>query len=360
MDHPTPAGCPGRLSIVVGLTAVILAGAILLAEGRSGEGARGTQTFQSRVDLVHVTVTVTNADGRLVPGLPREAFRVLENGRERSITYFSQGRVPVSLGIVLDISDSMFGQRITDAKLALKRFLGELLESGDEAFLLVFNHRPQLVASWTMPPETLGNRLGAVKPFGGTAIYDAMVEAIPMLQSRTYQRAALVLISDGADTASDKSVRSVSTLLRQTDGMVYAIAIDASHPRPINDPVNPYALQTMTDESGGYTEIVLDSADLGPATSRIAEELNQQYTLGYDAALPLDGSYRRIKVEVDGEDLRVRARRGYVATPVTETAKGGFAGGTASSIDGRVIPRAWSTALDAPAPPPAGSWPTRP
>ncbi len=285
--------------------------------GAASPGA-GIQNFRSRVDMVHVTVTVTNADGRLVPDLDRTDFRILEDGVPRPITHFSQGRVPVSLGIVLDISDSMFGQRFQDARRALDRFLQELLAPTDETFLVVFNHTPRLAAGWTVTPSALSRRLGELTPFGSTAIYDAMMEAVPLLGSRRHQRSALVLISDGADTASEHGVRTVTNLLRRSDGTVYAIAIDASRSRPINDPVNPYALRTLTDETGGYTEVVHDSSELGPATSRIAEELNQQYTLGYDAVTPLDGTYRRIKVEVASEGYRVRARRGYVATAVID------------------------------------------
>ena len=85
--------------------------------------------------------------------------------------------------------------------------------------------------------------------------------------------------------------------------------------RPINDRVNPFALREITSESGGYTEVVGDSPELGPATARIAEELNHQYTLAYRPPGPADGSYRSIRVRVPGKNYRVRTRRGYVATP---------------------------------------------
>jgi hypothetical protein len=95
---------------------------------------------------------------------------------------------------------------------------------------------------------------------------------------------------------------------------VYAIAIDAPETRAINDRVNPSALREITTESGGYTEVVHDSPELAPATARIADELNHQYTLSYTPARPVDGTYRSIRVRVAG-DYRVRNRRGYVADP---------------------------------------------
>ena len=101
--------------------------------------------------------------------------------------------------------------------------------------------------------------------------------------------------------------------MRRSDAFVYAIAIDAPDTRAINDRVNPHALREITTESGGYTEVVRDSPELGPATARIAAELDQQYTLTYMPDRPPDGSYRSIRVRVPGSEYRVRTRRGYVA-----------------------------------------------
>ena len=142
-----------------------------------------------------------------------------------------------------------------------------------------------------------------------------MMEALPLFDVREHQRAAVLLISDGSDTGSHADVRDVRRQLRRSDAFVYAIAIDAPDTRPINDRVNPFALREITTESGGYTEVVHDSPELGPATARIAEELTHQYTLGYVSSHPADGSYRSIRVRVPGREYRVRTRRGYVAEP---------------------------------------------
>lgn len=276
------------------------------------------QVFQTGVEVVNVTATVTDQDGRLVGDLDRDAFTIHENGKEQEITHFYQGRVPVSLGIVLDVSDSMRGQRMADARFALERFVSELLEPTDEVFLVSFNHAPQLVAPWTTPPGDIGRPLDQVHPFGGTAIYDAMEEAIPRFRDRTHQRAAILLISDGSDTASDANVRDIKRQLRRSDAFVYAIAIDDEEKRPINDRVNEFALMEMTDESGGYTEVIHSIDDLGPATARIAEELNNQYMLGYTPIDPPDNRFRAIRVRVKNTDYTVRARKGYTAIPFEE------------------------------------------
>ena len=288
----------------------------LLWLGIAGRAHGAEQVFRASVDLVQVTATVRDSTGRLVGDLRREDFEVFEDGKPQVVSQFQSGRVPVSLGVLLDVSESMYGQRISDASFALDRFLVDLLEPTDEAFLAIFNHDPTLHEGWTLDPATLGGRFAEVRPYGATAIYDAMAMVLPLFRTRSHQRAAIVLISDGSDTASDTSVREVQQLLRESDAFVYAVAIDAPESRPINDHVNPQALRDITDGSGGYTEVVHDSPDLVPATERIAEELNHQYTLAYSPGHPPDSRYHRIRVGVTRPgEYSVRARRGYVALP---------------------------------------------
>ena len=274
---------------------------------------RTQEVFRAGIELVQMAATVVDEDGRLVGDLRREDFEVFEDGVPQTLTDFTRDRVPLSLGVVLDVSQSMFGQRIEDARLALDQFLTDRLDPGDEVFISVFNHTQRIVVPWTIGPRQLRNRLADVRPYGGTSLYDAMMSALPLFNTREHQRAAVVLISDGSDTGSEADVRDVRRLLRRSPAFVYAIAIDAPDSRPINDRVNPFALREITSESGGYTEVVHDSPELGPATTRIAEELNHQYTLAYRPSGPVDGSYRSIRVRVVGREYRVRTRRGYVA-----------------------------------------------
>lgn len=276
---------------------------------------RGDDFFRTGVEIVQMAATVVDADGRLVGGLGRDDFEIFEDGRPQPLTHFTRDRVPLSVGVVLDVSQSMFGQRIDDARLALDQFLTDRLDVGDEVFVSVFNHEPSIAVPWTVGPRALRNRLDHVRPWGGTSIYDAMMNALPLFDGRRHPRAAVVLISDGSDTGSLADVRDVRRQLRRRPAFVYAIAIDAPHTRAINDRVNPFALREITTESGGYTEVVRDSPELGPATARIAEELNHQYMLGYRPTRPADGSYRSIRVRVAERNYTVRTRRGYVAEP---------------------------------------------
>ena len=277
---------------------------------------RDNRVFQTGIEITSITATVTDKEGHLVTGLPREAFEVYEDGVRQEITQFTRERVPVGLGVLLDISDSMFGQRIKDARSAVDRSLFKLLDPLDEFFLMAFNHRPRTPTPWTRDQADVQKVLDALRPTGGTAIYDAIIEALPVMDHRSRERAAIVIISDGADTASTATLRDIRTALLRSDSFVYAIAIDSPERVALNTRVNPQALLEITGESGGRTEIVHNSAELDEATARIAEELNSQYVLGYSSPKGSDGQFHSIRVKSASGDYRVRARNGYVATPV--------------------------------------------
>ena len=276
--------------------------------------AAQTQVFRARVDTVLVTVTVIDANGRLIPHLTKSDFEIFEDGAPQPVTQFTDQRVPVSLGVLLDASDSMRGAAIVDARGAVDRFVAELLGPEDEAFVSAFNHTPRLIAQWTRPTLTLKGRLNSFHPTGGTAIYDALVAFAPIFDTRTNTRAALIVISDGADTASDRTLLQAREVLRRSDPFVYAIAIDAPDARA-STRVNADALREITGPSGGYTEVVRGAVDLGPATERIATELNTQYTLGYTPSRAPDGGWRTIRVRLKDRSYFARARRGYFAIP---------------------------------------------
>src|SRR5262249_23283129 len=198
-------------------------------------------------------------------------------------------RVPVGLGVLLDISDSMYGRRIEDARTAVDRFLFDLLDPADEFFLMAFNHKPRAMTGWTRVQTEVQRALAGLRPSGGTAIYDAIVESVPLIEVRNRTRGALLVISDGADTASTAGLRDVRAALLRSDVFIYAIAIDSPERQPINTRVNPQALREITAESGGRTEIVKSSTDLEQATAGIANRLNHQDGLGYPPPHPTGG-----------------------------------------------------------------------
>ena len=350
-----------RKSTAAAVTIVL---AVAALRGQQPPAAGGEQSdsfrFRSGVELINVTATVTDASGRFVSGLRQEDFVVYEDNQPQTVTHFNAERVPVSLGIVLDTSGSMAGDKIRAAQAALNRFLYDLLDRDDEMFLYRFSSNPILLQDWTTDRALLSRALGRTAANGGTAMYDAVAEAIPLAEEAKHRKKALVVISDGNDTSSRIDVRDVKQLIRESEVMVYAIGIDGDDdstyrraPRPptriplplpfppgrgrsgwpprqppisgptgqgggwrtgSDDRVNVVALRDMTDDSGGRTEIIRDAGDLNPATASVANELNQQYYLGYAASGKKDGRWHAIRVEVRKGAYRVRARRGYVAS----------------------------------------------
>ncbi|MDQ3069361.1 MAG: VWA domain-containing protein [Acidobacteriota bacterium] len=315
-------------------------------------------TFRTTSELINVTVTVTDQNGRFVSGLRKDDFVVYEDGKPQALTHFDSERVPVSLGLVMDTSGSMAGEKMSAAKSAVERFLIGLLDQNDEIFLYQFETQATLVQDWTTDRGAVRRALGRIQARGGTAMYDAAAEAVPLAQSGKQRKKAVVIISDGNDTNSQIDIPSVQQLIRETEVLVYAIGIDggggSSQPQrqqpawkpplgipipspfpgrrpPVMQPRQPQprapqrasrsidgvdesALRNITDDSGGRTEIIRNARDLDAATAGIADELSKQYFLGYTSGVSKDGRWHSIEVRLKRGTHQIRARKGYVAS----------------------------------------------
>src|SRR5215831_7092242 len=297
---------PAVLALLTGLAATTLT----LAQQPA---FRDSRTFRTGIDVTGITVTVRDTAGHLVSDLSQDAFQVFDDGERQQITQFTRERVPVSLGVLVDISDSMFGRRIADARLAVDNFLFEQLNHEDEFFILAFNHRPHVLTQWTQTPLVVREALDSIKPTGGTAVYDAVIESMPLIAKRNKERGAILIVSDGADTASTAMIKDVQAALRRSQAFVYAIAIDSPDRRAINSAVNPSTLREITNESGGRTEVVQGTAQIADAAATIADELNHQYVMGFTPSHPPDGKFHTLRVRTKNGAYKVQARRGYVA-----------------------------------------------
>ncbi len=358
-----PAGIAARLRARLlpsahGVRPRLVAPAAALLVIASLQAQQPPARFRSGVELINVTATVSDADGRFVPNLTQDDFVLYDDDRPVDIAYFSADRVPVSLGIALDTSGSMAGDKINAAREAIARFVNELLDRNDELFLYRFSNYPVLVQGWTRDRRELLDPLDRLTPNGATAMYDAVAKAIPLAAEGQNRKKAIVVISDGNDTSSQMDIRDLKEQIRLSEVLVYAVGIDGDDdqvvrraplsprlpvpaprrfpggpfggvlgvpppppPPPVggsslrsrfDDRVNVAALREMTDDSGGRTEIVRAPHDLDPATASIADELSKQYSIGY----PSPGGVARwhsIRVEVKNHAYRVRARRGYFA-----------------------------------------------
>ena len=238
-----------------------------------------------------VTATVVDAQGRLVRGLTREDFQVFEDGVEQPVTQFTDERVPVSLGLLLDASDSMRGRPMVDASAAVEHFVGDLLEGGGRSF-----HRalqPPAAAGGVVDAPGLGAEAASGHGAGGRRHGHLRRGGAgrPVLRQARAAAGGAGRISDGADTASDRTLQQAREAVVRRDAFVYAVAIDEVGALA-STRVNPAALSDLTSPTGGYTEVVRSAVDLGPATARIADELNSQYTIGFNPAKAPDGSWR--------------------------------------------------------------------
>jgi Ca-activated chloride channel family protein len=212
---------PSALIIAALIAATAAAGA-QSQEGQSQEGFR----FKSGVDLVNVTATVTDDDGRFVSGLRREDFSVYEDGKLQEVSHFSNDRVPVSLGLVLDTSGSMSAEKMSAARTAIDRLIYDLLGEEDELFLVEFATRARLRQDWTTDRRVISRAVREANATGGTAIYDAVATAIPTAQAGMHRKKALLVISDGNDTNSTTTVSALRQQIRESDVLVYALGID--------------------------------------------------------------------------------------------------------------------------------------
>ncbi len=210
------------------LTATCIALCAGLAVTLTGQEKQDVFRFKTGVELINVTATVTDSNGRFVSGLRKEDFRLFEDGQEQPITHFNSERVPVSLGLVVDTSGSMEGERWSSARQALNRFLFQLLGPEDEVFLYRFDNQPELVEGWTTDRERIATGLARIRPRGATSLYDAVAEALPLAQSGRHRKKAIVVLSDGNDTNSRTTVREIKSMIRSTEVMAYAIGIDNS------------------------------------------------------------------------------------------------------------------------------------
>jgi len=350
----------GRAACVAAAAVVVIASAGAQGPDPGTPGEQGGR-FKSGVELINVTATVTDAGGRFVPGLTQDDFLVYDDNNAVEIAQFNAERVPVSLGIVLDTSGSMAGTKMDAARQALTRFTQDLLDGADELFLYRFSNFPSLAQGWTSDRQRLLAALDRMTPYGGTAMYDAVSDALPLAREGHNRKRALVVISDGNDTTSHTPIRELKDQIRESEVLVYAVGIDGegersvrrapigtppripmpipfpfpgaprgrggwpmpppsggsggtSSSRRLDDHVNVTALREMTDDSGGRTEVVRDPRDLDPATASIADELSKQYALAYTAPGRKDGRWHSIRVETKNRSLRVRSRRGYVAS----------------------------------------------
>ena len=227
----------------------------LLAQAQ-GTAENQQATFRSGVDLVTVSATVRDGKGRLVRDLAKKDFEVIDRGERRVINEFRSERAPLSLAILFDVSGSMdTADRVTAAKFAAHHLINQLEEGRDEAGLFAFDSRLREVAPFSVDTRALKGALGEVDPFGATSLHDAISAAAERVAARPMARRAVVVLTDGIDTASRLTPAQVSAKAAAIDVPVYIIAVVLPIDDPGSDRATPGAKRTAPASIGTIEDL---------------------------------------------------------------------------------------------------------
>jgi Ca-activated chloride channel family protein len=287
-----------------------------LGLGAPRQGPQQPLVLSVKTDLVTLPVTVVDRRGAFVSGLAREHFTVYDNGEPRAIQLFTSEDVPATVGLVIDSSGSMRGRReaMTTAVLAFARTSHPL----DELFTVHFNEKVWLGLAPRTPFTKDGDQLRAAlasRPAEGmTALYDGIDRALDHLQRGTRERKALIVVSDGGDNASWRSLDAVLDRARRTNVAIYAVALSG----PEGEGARPQVLKKLARETGGEVFSPERAGDVTKAFAQIAREIRSGYTIGFVPVETADQRFRTIRVVADAGDRRqfiVRTRAGYYSGP---------------------------------------------
>jgi Ca-activated chloride channel family protein len=275
-----------------------------------------TKPIRVDVDLVLVPVTITDPMNRLVTGLEKENFTLLDNGEKQVIQHFSSDDAPISLGVIFDMSGSM-SNKIDKAREAVIEFF-KTANPDDEFFLIAFNDKPVLISDFTNSVDQVQERLAFALPKGRTALLDAIYLGIAKMRQAKLQRKALLIISDGGDNRSRYTENEIKSMVKEADVQIFAIGLFDQNPRSDEERYGPQLLSEVTDVTGGRTFTVSNPNQLKDAATKIGVELRNEYVLGYRPTKPArNGKWRKVKVKLNAPkglpQLSVYAKTGYYA-----------------------------------------------
>jgi VWFA-related protein len=282
-------------------------------------------------DLVVLPVTVTDTRGGLVADLTADRFVVYDKGRRQEILFFSNHQAPVSVAWVIDNSMSM-RSRIQQVIAATMRF-ARLSRPDDELAVFEFNDEVRDLfrgrAGRAEDALDLEAGLLGLLPTGRTALYDALMSGLSRLDQTSRLRKALVLVSDGADNASQATLEDVLDRARRSEVTIYTIGLFDR-----NDPdANSGVLRNLATMTGGLRFLPRSPGPMLAAIEQIAREIRNAYTVSF-VPPERDGAYHPVKVEIAGRDRRqftVRTRPGYTASSARGTGEADRSQGTRGS-----------------------------
>jgi Ca-activated chloride channel family protein len=316
MRPPAPVATPV-------FTAALAIGLLLLPAGARSQAPAQvprTPTFGTEVEIINLNLSVTDGRNRYVTDLEQKDFAVFEDGIRQELSLFTHENLPISLSVLLDTSASM-QEKLPQARSAAIRFV-KTLRPQDDAQIVQFNDRSTTLQDFTNDLALLEAAIHRTEAAGPTALYNSMYVALKELSKRKakgeLRRRALVVLSDGEDTASLVNDEQVLELARKSEIGIYPISLRPSRAQDRGRKEFSQAehiLTTLAHDTGGQVFFPQSLSELETVYERIAEELRTQYSLGYVSSnARRDGKWRRIVVRTpDRPGVQVRHKLGYYA-----------------------------------------------
>lgn len=302
--------------------AALLLSVSAVSEAQAPAQAPKPPTFGVGIEVINLNVSITDAQNRYVTDLAEKDFAVFEDGIRQELSLFTHENLPISLALLIDTSASM-DEKLAVAQSAAIRFV-KTLRPQDLAQVVQFNDRITVLQDYTADQAALEGAIRRTQASGSTALYNALYVTLKDLGGRKsaaeLRRRAIVLLSDGEDTASLVNDEQVLDLARKAEINIYAISLRPNRPADrdrLAFSQAVYVLTALARDTGGQVHFPASLSELDAVYDRIAEELRTQYSLGYVSSNQhRDGKWRRIVVRVpEREDLQIRHKLGYYAPP---------------------------------------------
>ncbi len=289
-------------------------------------GSQPLAQFRADVALVPLAVTARDPGGRLVHDLRAEELEVLEDGTPQTVAHFGHHEAPISVAVLFDRSNSMADDKLMHAKDGVLAF-ARALRAGDEMLLVAFGDTIRALGDFGLDIRTLERGVKQLDVEGGTRLYDAVVEASYVIaQPERKDKRALLILSDGDDTASRAALEQAVGAVKRAGVPVYAIGIELGAAAEAQDDVSRLwrplgeralaALRKLSDGTGGWTYPVEAARRCREICMKVADELRNQYLIGYyPSNLTRDGQWRQVAVRTTRSAVTLTTRTGYFAPP---------------------------------------------
>lgn len=300
-----------RIWILAAIVALTMAGGIFT----DAPHAQQLPTFKSTQTIVPVFVTVTDAEQHLVTDLQRDDFEIYDNDKLQPLVVFENVPQPISIVVMLDTSFSMTNN-LALLRVAAEQFLIRLFPT-DKAKIGAFNDKITISKEFVSDRDALVSDVKDLDFGNATRLWDAVSESLEALKGADGRRVILVF-TDGVDEGSNIGLGTVLDRVRAEDAMVYSIGLESQY---FNGQAQVRTkpdggIRRLAEETGGGFSALEKSTALGPAFTRVAQELHSQYTLGFTPTV-LDNKSHKLVVKVKQPGMTPRARRNYIAKDQT-------------------------------------------